>query len=61
LHLHPKTIAKWSARSHFEPRRSVSPGSVLDPFKPRVTRLLDTYPTRVRIAGACTLECMRGE
>jgi len=44
LHLHPKTIAKWSARSHFEPRRSVSRGSVLDPFKPRVTRLLDTYP-----------------
>ena len=44
LHLHPKTVAKWSARSHFEPRRSVSRGSALDPFKPRVTRLLDTYP-----------------
>ena len=44
LHLHPRTVAKWSARSHFEPRRAVSRGSVLDPFKPRVTRLLDTYP-----------------
>jgi transposase len=44
LHLHPRTVAKWSARSHFEPRRPVSRGSVLDPFKPRVTRLLDTYP-----------------
>ena len=44
LHLHPRTVTKWSARSHFEPRRPVSRGSVLDPFKPRVTRLLDTYP-----------------
>ena len=44
LHLHPRTVAKWSARSHFEPRRRVSRGSLLDPFKPRVTRLLDTYP-----------------
>jgi transposase len=44
LHLHPRTVAKWSARSHFEPRRPVSRGSLLDPFKPRITRLLDTYP-----------------
>ena len=44
LHLHPRTVAKWSARSHFEPRRRVSRGSLLDPFKPRITRLLDTYP-----------------
>ena len=44
LHLHPRTVAKWSARSHFEPRRAVSRSSALDPFKPRITRLLDTYP-----------------
>ena len=44
LHLHPRTVTKWSARSHFEPRRRVSRGSLLDPFKPRITRLLDTYP-----------------
>ncbi|HXW31313.1 MAG TPA: IS21 family transposase [Xanthobacteraceae bacterium] len=44
LHLHPRTVAKWSACSHFEPRRPVSRGSLLDPFKPRVTRLLETYP-----------------
>jgi transposase len=44
LHLHPRTITKWSARSHFEPRRPQSRGSVLDPFKPHITRLLDTYP-----------------
>jgi transposase len=31
------------ARSRFEPRRSPPRGSVLDAFKPRVTRLLDTY------------------
>jgi transposase len=43
LHLHPRTVAKWSARSHFERRRPVSRGSLLDPFKPRITRLLDTY------------------
>ena len=44
LHLHPRTVAKWSARSHFERRRPVSRGSLFDPFKPRITRLLDTYP-----------------
>ena len=44
LHLHPKTVAKWSARSHFEQRRSQARGSVLDVFKPSITRLLDTYP-----------------
>jgi hypothetical protein len=40
LHLHPRTVGTFD----FEPRRPVSRGSVLDPFKPRVTRLLDTYP-----------------
>jgi transposase len=44
LHLHPRTVAKWAARSHFEPRRPVLRASVLDPFKPRITRLLDSYP-----------------
>ena len=44
LNLHPRTVAKWSARSHFQPRHAVSRGSVLDAFKPRITRLLDTYP-----------------
>ena len=32
------------ARSRFEPRRGRPRGSVLDPFKPRITRLLDTHP-----------------
>src|SRR5216684_1479989 len=44
LGLHPQTVATWVARSRFEPRRSRPRGSVLDPFKPRVTRLLDTHP-----------------
>src|SRR6202142_4516172 len=35
LGLHPQTVATWVARSRC---------SVLDPFKPRVTRLLDTHP-----------------
>src|SRR5258706_14876639 len=44
LGLHPQTVATWLARSRFEPRRSRPRGSVLDPFKPRITRLLDTHP-----------------
>src|ERR1700726_2410520 len=44
LGLHPRTVATWLARSRFEPRRSRPRSSVLDPFKPRITRLLDTHP-----------------
>jgi hypothetical protein len=44
LGLHPRTVATWLARSCFEPRRGGPRRSVLDPFKPRITRLLDTYP-----------------
>jgi transposase len=44
LGLHPQTVATWVARARFEPRRSPPRLSVLDPFKPRITRLLDTHP-----------------
>src|SRR6202162_6219885 len=44
LGLDPRTVAAWLARSRFEPRRSRPRSSVLDPFKPRITRLLDTHP-----------------
>jgi transposase len=44
LGLDPKTVAKWLARSRFEARRSAPRSSILDPFKPRITRLLDTHP-----------------
>src|ERR1700680_4013344 len=44
LGLDPRTVATWVARSRFEPRRSRPRGSVLDPFKSRITRLLDTHP-----------------
>src|SRR5260370_7655616 len=44
LGFHAQTVATWLARSRCEPRRSRRRGSVLDPFKPRVTRLLDTHP-----------------
>jgi len=44
LGLHPQTVATWSARARFEPRRSPPRGSILDPFKTRITRLLDTHP-----------------
>jgi hypothetical protein len=60
LGLHPQTVATWLARSRFEPRRGRPRGSVLDPFKPRVTRLLDTHPysaqqifQRLREEGYC--------
>src|SRR5712671_5732516 len=44
LGVDPRTVATWVARSRFEPRRGRPRGSVLDPFKPRITRLLDTHP-----------------
>ena len=44
LGLDPRTVAKWAARSRFEPRRSRPRPSILDAFKPRVTWLLDTHP-----------------
>jgi transposase len=44
LGLHPQTVATWLKRPRFEPRRSPPRGSILDPFKPRITRLLDSHP-----------------
>jgi transposase len=44
LGLHPRTVAKWLARARFEPRRAAKRRSVLDPFKGRITRLLDAHP-----------------
>src|SRR5208282_2110176 len=44
LGLHLQTVATWVARSRFEPRRSRPRSSVLDPFKPRIIRLLDSHP-----------------
>ena len=54
LGLDPRTVATWAARSRFEPRRSRPRGSVLDPFKPRITRLLDTHPIALsRSSSVC--------
>jgi transposase len=44
LGLDPKTVARWLARPRFERPGSRSRSSVLDPFKGRITRLLDTHP-----------------
>ena len=44
LGLHPRTVATWLARARFTPRRSRPRPSKLDPFKPSITRLLDTHP-----------------
>ncbi len=44
LGLHPETVSAWLARPRYERRRSPPRGSVLDPFKPRIARLLDAHP-----------------
>ena len=44
LGLHRNTVAIWLARARFAPRRGQSRRSKLDPFKPSITRLLDTHP-----------------
>jgi hypothetical protein len=44
LGLDPKTVATWLARNRFERRRSVKRGSILDPIKGGITRLLDAHP-----------------
>jgi len=44
LGLDPRTVATWVARSRLEPRHNRPRGSVLDPFKARITRLLVTDP-----------------
>ena len=44
LGLHPETVSAWLARPRYERRRSPPRGSILDPFKPHITRLLDAHP-----------------
>jgi transposase len=44
LGLNPRTVAKWAARSRFEPRHSRPRRSILEPFKPQIAKLLDDYP-----------------
>ncbi|HXW31400.1 MAG TPA: IS21 family transposase [Xanthobacteraceae bacterium] len=44
LGLHRSTVAIWLARARFARRRSQPRPSKLDPFKPSITRLLDTHP-----------------
>ena len=44
LGLHRETVAKWLARPRFERPRSPKRSSLLDPFKGRITRLLDSHP-----------------
>jgi transposase len=44
LGIDPRTVAKWLARSRYERPRPIPRSSLLDPFKGRITRLLDTHP-----------------
>ena len=44
LGLDARTVAIWLARPRFTPRRSRPRPSLLDPFKPAISKLLDTHP-----------------
>ncbi len=44
LGLHPETVSAWLARPRYERRRSPPRGSLIDPFKPHIARLLDAHP-----------------
>jgi hypothetical protein len=44
LGIDPRTVAKWLARARYERPRPIPRSSLLDPFKGRITRLLDTHP-----------------
>ena len=44
LGLNRKTVAMWLARPHYAPQQRHRRSSILDPFKGRITRLLDTHP-----------------
>jgi transposase len=44
LGLNRKTVAKWLAVERYGPQPRRPRRSNLDPFKPRITRLLDTHP-----------------
>lgn len=44
LGLDPKTVGKWAKAKSYRPRQPSPRSSKLDPFKPRVVRLLETHP-----------------
>jgi transposase len=44
LGLNRKTVARWLAVARYAPQPRRPRGSILDPLKPRITRLLDTHP-----------------
>ena len=44
LGVNRKTVAKWLARARFSPAQRQPRSSILDPFKGRITGLLDTHP-----------------
>lgn len=47
LGLDPKTVGKWIQANNYRPRASSPRSSKLDPFKPRVVRLLESHPYNV--------------
>lgn len=44
LNLHIRTVTSWARLQHYEARKRVPRGSVLDPFKGQIIRMLDTHP-----------------
>ena len=44
LDLDPKTVTYWLGQERFRPRKSTPRPSKLDPFKPQIRQMLETYP-----------------
>jgi transposase len=44
LGLDPRTVAYWLRQARLRPRRSPKRASTLDPFKPLIRQMLETYP-----------------
>jgi len=42
--LDPKTVRRWLALERYEPRKSTVRRGKLDPFKPRIRRMLEAHP-----------------
>src|SRR5262245_27695745 len=55
LALDPRTVSYWLAQEQFRPRKSTPRRSMLDAFKPEITRMLERYP----YSAAQVFQCLR--